>query len=115
LPALRRGDRQVAHPSAVLERSDLRVAAQIADQDDLVDATSHGILEPQLPAAAEPAAGMPHYAQSGSAAKARQGWAAATRVAFCSHPLHILDWCRTAELPPSRDASSIDRRAVRAD
>ena len=40
-PAFRGRQRQVGDPRPVLGRADLRIAAQIADQNDLVDAASH--------------------------------------------------------------------------
>src|SRR5204862_5706462 len=41
-PALRGGEVQIGDADAVLGRADLGVAAEIADQDHLVDAASHG-------------------------------------------------------------------------
>src|SRR5690606_40803765 len=51
------GDAQVHHLAAVLERPHFRVAAQIADEDHLVDRTRHvaPLLIPSLP---EDCAGM---------------------------------------------------------
>src|SRR5438067_2343408 len=42
-PALRRREVQIGDAGAVIGRADLGVAAEIADEDHLVDATSHGL------------------------------------------------------------------------
>src|SRR5262249_42712967 len=42
-PALRGREVQIGDPGAVIGRADLGVAAEIADEDDLVDAASHGL------------------------------------------------------------------------
>src|SRR5579883_2039459 len=42
-PAFRGGDRQRGDAHSVLGRADFRIAAEIADQDHLVDAASHGV------------------------------------------------------------------------
>src|SRR5947209_9436466 len=73
-PALGGRDAQIHHRIAVLHAPDLRVLAQIADQNDLVDRTRHlelSITARRLPApypfkcsAARPAASCPQYGQT---------------------------------------------------
>src|SRR5690606_38135365 len=46
LPAFRGRDTQVGNAAAILEAFHFRVLAEIADQDDLVDAACHGICFP---------------------------------------------------------------------
>src|SRR3954451_24975730 len=48
LPALRRGDSKVDHLAAIVERAGLRVVAQIAHQDHLVDARHASFLSRTL-------------------------------------------------------------------
>ena len=47
-PAFRSGDRQVGDRTPVLGAPDFRIAAEIADEDHLVDRTCHGSLQPPL-------------------------------------------------------------------
>src|SRR6266568_1221578 len=45
-PALRGGERQIGNAGAVLSRANFRIAAEIADENDFVDAASHGFFRP---------------------------------------------------------------------
>src|SRR5690606_38318412 len=45
IPALAGRHAQIADASAILERFDLRIGTQIADENDLVDAAGHEILQ----------------------------------------------------------------------
>src|SRR5690606_37837811 len=93
-PALRGGDRQVDDLAAVLGVTDLRVAAEVADQNHFVDAPGHDLLRSMADRMVTHSTG--HEPPKGMAARARPG----LRRRRCrdgallnrGRPRHIASW-----------------------